>query len=78
MYIYVSKMQKCVLNMYPSVLSRINRGRTKGYETDVGTKTTHHVMYPESSTRLGNTTHLLFFPFKTHDFLWLMKDLNRG
>ncbi|KAL3983524.1 myosin XVIII [Sarotherodon galilaeus] len=63
---------------FHDIVIRINRGRTKGYETDVGTKTTHHVMYPESSTRLDNTTHLLFFPFKTHDFLWLMKDLNRG
>uniref|UniRef100_A0A3P9AVE3 CMP-N-acetylneuraminate-beta-galactosamide-alpha-2,3-sialyltransferase 1 n=1 Tax=Maylandia zebra TaxID=106582 RepID=A0A3P9AVE3_9CICH len=60
------------------IVIRMNRGRTKGYERDVGTKTTHHVMYPESSTRLDNTTHLLFFPFKTRDFLWLMKDINRG
>uniref|UniRef100_A0A8C5EUV0 CMP-N-acetylneuraminate-beta-galactosamide-alpha-2,3-sialyltransferase 1 n=1 Tax=Gouania willdenowi TaxID=441366 RepID=A0A8C5EUV0_GOUWI len=26
---------------------RMNRGRTKTYEADVGTKTTHHAMYPE-------------------------------
>ncbi|XP_031601601.2 CMP-N-acetylneuraminate-beta-galactosamide-alpha-2,3-sialyltransferase 1-like [Oreochromis aureus] len=58
------------------IVIRINRGRTKGYETDAGTKTTHHVMYPESATRLDNTTNLLFFPFKTRDFLWLLKALN--
>ncbi|XP_025760325.1 CMP-N-acetylneuraminate-beta-galactosamide-alpha-2,3-sialyltransferase 1 [Oreochromis niloticus] len=58
------------------IVIRINRGRTKGYETDAGTKTTHHVMYPESATRLDNTTNLLFFPFKTPDFLWLLKALN--
>uniref|UniRef100_A0A3Q4I9F6 ST3 beta-galactoside alpha-2,3-sialyltransferase 1 n=1 Tax=Neolamprologus brichardi TaxID=32507 RepID=A0A3Q4I9F6_NEOBR len=56
----------------------LNRGRTKGFERDVGTKTTYHVMYPESATRLDNTTHLLFFPFKTPDFLWLLKSLIPG
>ncbi|XP_019211105.2 CMP-N-acetylneuraminate-beta-galactosamide-alpha-2,3-sialyltransferase 1-like [Oreochromis niloticus] len=63
---------------FHNIVIRINRGHTKGYETDVGTKTTHRVMYPESATRLDNTTHLLFFPFKTHDFLWLLKALNPG
>lgn len=55
-----------------NIVIRINRGRTEGYEQDVGTKTTHHVMYPESRTQLDNSTYLLFFPFKTTDFLWLM------
>uniref|UniRef100_A0A669CM89 ST3 beta-galactoside alpha-2,3-sialyltransferase 1 n=1 Tax=Oreochromis niloticus TaxID=8128 RepID=A0A669CM89_ORENI len=58
------------------IVIRINRGRTKGYETDVGSKTTYHVMYPESAARLENTTSLLFFPFKTSDFLWLLKASN--
>ncbi|XP_028299137.1 CMP-N-acetylneuraminate-beta-galactosamide-alpha-2,3-sialyltransferase 1-like [Gouania willdenowi] len=53
---------------------RMNRGRTKNYEADVGTKTTHHVMYPESVIKLEhNTTHFLFFPFKQNDFYWLFK-----
>ncbi|XP_069032753.1 CMP-N-acetylneuraminate-beta-galactosamide-alpha-2,3-sialyltransferase 1-like [Embiotoca jacksoni] len=55
---------------------RINRGRTEGYEAHVGTRTTHHVMYPESSVKLDNTTYLLFFPFKTRDFYWLNMNLN--
>ncbi|XP_030597379.1 CMP-N-acetylneuraminate-beta-galactosamide-alpha-2,3-sialyltransferase 1-like [Archocentrus centrarchus] len=63
---------------FHDIVIRINYGRTKGYETDVGTRTTHRVMYPESVTKLDNTTHLLFFPFKTRDFLWLYKCLNPG
>ncbi|XP_019206617.1 CMP-N-acetylneuraminate-beta-galactosamide-alpha-2,3-sialyltransferase 1-like isoform X2 [Oreochromis niloticus] len=63
---------------FHDIVIRINRGRTKGFERDVGTKTTHHVMYPESATRLDNTTYLLFFPFKTPDFLWLLKSLIPG
>uniref|UniRef100_A0A672GK02 ST3 beta-galactoside alpha-2,3-sialyltransferase 1 n=1 Tax=Salarias fasciatus TaxID=181472 RepID=A0A672GK02_SALFA len=55
-----------------NIVIRINRARTAGYEQDVGTKTTHHIMYPESRTQLDNSTYLLFFPFKTTDFLWLM------
>lgn len=51
----------------------MNRGPTKGFERDVGTKTTHHVMYPHSSTSLDNTTYLVLFPFKTYDLEWLIQ-----
>ncbi|XP_030597281.1 CMP-N-acetylneuraminate-beta-galactosamide-alpha-2,3-sialyltransferase 1-like [Archocentrus centrarchus] len=60
------------------VIIRINRGRTKGYEADVGTKTTHHVMYPESAIKLHNTTNLVFFAFKIDDLLWLLKTFSPG
>ncbi|XP_018526137.1 CMP-N-acetylneuraminate-beta-galactosamide-alpha-2,3-sialyltransferase 1 isoform X2 [Lates calcarifer] len=63
---------------FHDIVIRINRGRTKGYEADVGTKTTYHIMYPESATYLENTTRLIMFPFKSSDFLWLMKKLNPG
>uniref|UniRef100_A0A3B4X6Z4 CMP-N-acetylneuraminate-beta-galactosamide-alpha-2,3-sialyltransferase 1-like n=1 Tax=Seriola lalandi dorsalis TaxID=1841481 RepID=A0A3B4X6Z4_SERLL len=45
----------------------MNTGRTKGYEADVGKRTTHHVMYPESAVDLDNTTHLVLVPFKIQD-----------
>uniref|UniRef100_A0A3P8S7J5 ST3 beta-galactoside alpha-2,3-sialyltransferase 1 n=1 Tax=Amphiprion percula TaxID=161767 RepID=A0A3P8S7J5_AMPPE len=54
---------------FHDIVIRINRGRTTGYEADVGTKTTHHVFYPESAPWLANTTYLMFFPFKISDFL---------
>ncbi|XP_049458080.1 CMP-N-acetylneuraminate-beta-galactosamide-alpha-2,3-sialyltransferase 1-like [Epinephelus fuscoguttatus] len=66
-----------LIDMHDIVI-RMNRGRTKGYETDVGTKTTHHVMYPESAKNLDNTTHLVLFPFKIGDFLWLLQKFNSG
>ncbi|XP_061738616.1 CMP-N-acetylneuraminate-beta-galactosamide-alpha-2,3-sialyltransferase 1-like [Nerophis ophidion] len=58
---------------YHNIVIRMNGGRTKDYEEDVGTKTTHHVMYPESAKYLDNSTHLVFFPFKINDLLWLLK-----
>ncbi|XP_018556834.1 CMP-N-acetylneuraminate-beta-galactosamide-alpha-2,3-sialyltransferase 1 [Lates calcarifer] len=63
---------------YHDIVIRMNRGRTKGYEADVGTKTTHHVMYPESATYLDSTTRLVLFPFKISDLLWLLKSVNPG
>uniref|UniRef100_A0A8D0D234 CMP-N-acetylneuraminate-beta-galactosamide-alpha-2,3-sialyltransferase 1 n=1 Tax=Sander lucioperca TaxID=283035 RepID=A0A8D0D234_SANLU len=57
---------------FHDVIIRVNTGRIKGYEADVGTRTTHRVMYPESSMDLDNTTHLVLAPFKTVDFEWLI------
>ncbi|XP_057684664.1 CMP-N-acetylneuraminate-beta-galactosamide-alpha-2,3-sialyltransferase 1-like isoform X1 [Corythoichthys intestinalis] len=56
------------------IVIRMNYGRTKGYESDVGTKTTYHIMYPESAIFLDNNTRLIFFPFKIKDLLWLLKN----
>lgn len=64
--------------VYPSVLFRINHGRTKGYEADVGTRTTHHIMYPESAVDLDNSTHLVLVPFMIQDLEWLMKAFTTG
>lgn len=53
----------------------MNYGPTRGFEVDVGTKTTHRVMYPETGSLLDHTTHLVFFPFKMEDFLWLLENV---
>ncbi|KAF3707728.1 CMP-N-acetylneuraminate-beta-galactosamide-alpha-2,3-sialyltransferase 1 [Channa argus] len=63
---------------FHDVVIRINAGQTKGYETDVGNKTTHRIMYPESATDLDNTTHLVLFPFKIQDLEWLISALTTG
>ncbi|XP_029022692.1 CMP-N-acetylneuraminate-beta-galactosamide-alpha-2,3-sialyltransferase 1-like [Betta splendens] len=60
------------------IVIRMNGGRTKGYESDVGAKTTHHVMYPESAVNLDNNTHLVLFPFKIKDLLWLLQKFDPG
>ncbi|XP_074542333.1 CMP-N-acetylneuraminate-beta-galactosamide-alpha-2,3-sialyltransferase 2-like [Halichoeres trimaculatus] len=61
---------------FHDIVIRMNRGRTTDYEKDVGTKTTHHVMYPESAVNLANTTHLVFFSFKMRDLEWLLRSFN--
>uniref|UniRef100_A0A3P9PQ41 CMP-N-acetylneuraminate-beta-galactosamide-alpha-2,3-sialyltransferase 1 n=1 Tax=Poecilia reticulata TaxID=8081 RepID=A0A3P9PQ41_POERE len=44
---------------FQDIVIRINRGPTKGFEEDVGARTTHRVMYPESGSILDNSTHLV-------------------
>ncbi|XP_054461945.1 CMP-N-acetylneuraminate-beta-galactosamide-alpha-2,3-sialyltransferase 1-like [Anoplopoma fimbria] len=63
---------------FQDIVMRMNRGRTKGYEADVGTRTTHHVMYPESAVDLDNTTRLVLFPFKIRDLEWITKAFSTG
>lgn len=66
------------VNLFSPELFRMNRGWTKGYEADVGTKTSHHVMYPESAISLDNSTHLVLVPFKIKDLLWLLSNFPPG
>uniref|UniRef100_A0A8D3E5T6 CMP-N-acetylneuraminate-beta-galactosamide-alpha-2,3-sialyltransferase 1 n=1 Tax=Scophthalmus maximus TaxID=52904 RepID=A0A8D3E5T6_SCOMX len=54
---------------------RMNQAPTSGFEEDVGTRTTHHVMYPESAIDLENTTSLVLIPFKTLDLQWIISAL---
>ncbi|XP_036001443.1 CMP-N-acetylneuraminate-beta-galactosamide-alpha-2,3-sialyltransferase 1 [Fundulus heteroclitus] len=63
---------------FQDVVIRMNSAKIKGYEEDVGTKTTHHVMYPESAVDLHNSTHLVLFPFKIMDLEWLIKAFTTG
>lgn len=57
---------------------RINEAPTTGFESDVGTRTTHHIMYPESAKDLDNTTNLVLIPFKTLDLEWIISALTTG
>ncbi|XP_051811193.1 CMP-N-acetylneuraminate-beta-galactosamide-alpha-2,3-sialyltransferase 1-like [Acanthochromis polyacanthus] len=63
---------------FHDVVIRMNFGRINGYEEDVGTRTTHRVMYPESAVDLDNTTHLVLFPFKIQDLEWLIMAFTTG
>ncbi|KAK6323872.1 hypothetical protein J4Q44_G00062110 [Coregonus suidteri] len=60
------------------VIIRMNKAPTSGFEKDVGSRTTHHVMYPESAIDLDNTTSLLLIPFKTLDLQWITSALTTG
>ncbi len=56
----------------------MNQAPTQGFEKDVGYKTTHHLMYPESATDLENSTSLILIPFKTLDLEWIISALTTG
>ncbi|MBN3298115.1 SIA4B sialyltransferase, partial [Amia calva] len=57
---------------------RMNTAETRGYERDVGGKTTHHFMYPESAVDLKAGVHLVLLPFKPLDLQWLASALSTG
>ncbi|XP_077446388.1 CMP-N-acetylneuraminate-beta-galactosamide-alpha-2,3-sialyltransferase 1-like isoform X2 [Stigmatopora argus] len=57
---------------------RMNQAVTDGFEEDVGSRTTHRLMYPESATDLDNATILVFIPFKTLDLQWMISALTTG
>mmetsp|Transcript_34281 Transcript_34281/g.80127 ORF Transcript_34281/g.80127 Transcript_34281/m.80127 type:complete len:323 (+) Transcript_34281:43-1011(+) len=54
---------------------RMNGHPTKGFEADVGRKTTFRFLYPESSSLLGQldeaSAMLVLVPFKKEDNIWL-------
>ncbi|XP_015253988.1 PREDICTED: CMP-N-acetylneuraminate-beta-galactosamide-alpha-2,3-sialyltransferase 1-like [Cyprinodon variegatus] len=60
------------------LIIRMNFAPIEGYEKDVGTKTSHHVMYPESAVDLDKSTHLVLVPFKIQDIEWLIKAFTTG
>jgi hypothetical protein len=51
---------------------RINKAPVKGFEKDVGSRTTHHLIYPESATEYHPGAALLLLPFKPDDIKWLL------
>uniref|UniRef100_A0A8C2I2A5 CMP-N-acetylneuraminate-beta-galactosamide-alpha-2,3-sialyltransferase 2 n=1 Tax=Cyprinus carpio TaxID=7962 RepID=A0A8C2I2A5_CYPCA len=61
-----------------SVVIRMNKAVTVGFEEDVGNRTTHHFMYPESAVDLRPGVHLVLLPFKLKDMQWLSSALSTG
>ncbi|XP_053551079.1 CMP-N-acetylneuraminate-beta-galactosamide-alpha-2,3-sialyltransferase 2 [Bombina bombina] len=57
---------------------RMNGARTEGFEADVGSRTTHHFMYPESAIHLSHGVHLVLIPFKLQDLRWITSALTTG
>ncbi|XP_032875857.1 CMP-N-acetylneuraminate-beta-galactosamide-alpha-2,3-sialyltransferase 1-like isoform X1 [Amblyraja radiata] len=57
---------------------RMNHAKTVGYERDVGSKTTHHFMYPESAQDLAHNVSLVLIPFKILDLQWLISAFTTG
>ncbi|KAL0994811.1 hypothetical protein UPYG_G00127450 [Umbra pygmaea] len=61
-----------------SLYLQMNRAPTSGYEVDVGSRTTHHVMYPETAQDVDNITSLVLLPFKILDLQWLPGAVTTG
>ena len=62
-------------------LCRLNDAPVRGYEEDVGHKTTMRLFYPESASSnpgLNNIpeTLMVMVPFKQQDLLWLKSIVN--
>ncbi|XP_072521555.1 ST3 beta-galactoside alpha-2,3-sialyltransferase 8 [Salminus brasiliensis] len=61
-----------------SIVFRMNKAMTLGFEQHVGNKTTHHFMYPESAVDLKPGVHLVLLPFKLRDLQWVTSALSTG
>ncbi|XP_072836510.2 CMP-N-acetylneuraminate-beta-galactosamide-alpha-2,3-sialyltransferase 2 [Pogona vitticeps] len=59
-------------------IMRINQAPTAGFEADVGSRTTHHFMYPESAKNLPANVSFVLVPFKALDLLWIASALSTG
>ncbi|KAJ7998677.1 hypothetical protein DPEC_G00207360 [Dallia pectoralis] len=57
---------------------RMNKAITVGFEADVGNRTTHHFMYPESAVDIAHGVHLVLLPFKLLDIQWVASALSTG
>uniref|UniRef100_V9L8L8 CMP-N-acetylneuraminate-beta-galactosamide-alpha-2, 3-sialyltransferase 2 n=1 Tax=Callorhinchus milii TaxID=7868 RepID=V9L8L8_CALMI len=59
-------------------IMRLNQAPTVGFEADVGRRTTHHFMYPESAKNLPANVSFVLVPFKILDLLWITSALSTG
>uniref|UniRef100_A0A4W6EG72 ST3 beta-galactoside alpha-2,3-sialyltransferase 2 n=1 Tax=Lates calcarifer TaxID=8187 RepID=A0A4W6EG72_LATCA len=57
---------------------RMNKAVTRGFEKDVGNRTTHHFLYPESAVDVAKGVSLVLLPFKLRDLEWLTSALSTG
>ncbi|XP_052507436.1 CMP-N-acetylneuraminate-beta-galactosamide-alpha-2,3-sialyltransferase 1 isoform X2 [Budorcas taxicolor] len=57
---------------------RMNKAPTAGFEADVGRKTTHHLVYPESFRELAENVSMVLVPFKTVDLEWVISATTTG
>ncbi|XP_028302251.1 ST3 beta-galactoside alpha-2,3-sialyltransferase 8 [Gouania willdenowi] len=60
------------------IIIRMNKAVTRGFEKDVGNRTTHHLLYPESAVDIEHGVRLILLPFKLKDLEWLTSALSTG
>ncbi|CAJ1050936.1 ST3 beta-galactoside alpha-2%2C3-sialyltransferase 8 isoform X3 [Xyrichtys novacula] len=57
---------------------RMNKAVTRGFEKDVGNRTTYHFLYPESAVDMERGVSLVLLPFKLRDLEWITSALSTG
>ncbi|XP_075067786.1 CMP-N-acetylneuraminate-beta-galactosamide-alpha-2,3-sialyltransferase 1 [Mixophyes fleayi] len=57
---------------------RMNHAPTAKFEKDVGNRTTHHFIYPESFRDLRENVSMVLIPFKVMDLQWVVSALTTG
>ncbi|XP_053571351.1 CMP-N-acetylneuraminate-beta-galactosamide-alpha-2,3-sialyltransferase 1 [Bombina bombina] len=57
---------------------RMNHAPTTHYEMDVGSRTTHHFVYPESAKDLHENVSMIIIPFKILDLEWVISAFTNG
>lgn len=57
---------------------RMNRAQVAGFELDVGRRTTHRFVYPESAVDVGPGVRLVLVPFKPLDLQWAASAFSTG
>ncbi|XP_066290506.1 CMP-N-acetylneuraminate-beta-galactosamide-alpha-2,3-sialyltransferase 2-like isoform X2 [Branchiostoma lanceolatum] len=60
------------------LIFRMNGAPTEGWEKDVGNRTTHHFMYPESAMDLADDVSFVLMNFKPLDLKWMKTALTDG
>lgn len=83
---YVSELTRLTLQAFHLLLliflifllHRMNKAVTRGFEKDVGNRTTHHILYPESAIDIPEGASLVLLPFKLRDLEWLISALSTG
>lgn len=66
-----------LIDSHQSVI-RMNKAVTSRFEADVGNRTTHHFLYPESAVDLRPGVSLVLLPFKLRDMDWISSALTTG
>ncbi|XP_056885710.1 ST3 beta-galactoside alpha-2,3-sialyltransferase 8 [Takifugu flavidus] len=66
-----------IIDSHDSVI-RMNKAVTRGFAKDVGNRTTHHFLYPESAVDVDHGVSLVLLPFKLRDIEWLTSALSTG
>ncbi|XP_043922208.1 CMP-N-acetylneuraminate-beta-galactosamide-alpha-2,3-sialyltransferase 1-like [Protopterus annectens] len=79
-YLMCKVLKITELNLEPvkKHITMLNHAPTVGFESDVGSKTTHQFMYPESAKDLPENVSLVLVPFKTLDLKWIVSALTTG